>query len=160
MSDFLEKFKTMMLGEVIEDETMDNEDYSEDIYDDVEDTAADYYEEVEETPFTETVYRPQQAVQPTPAVNNIYHMRPNNIKSAQEVITRVSEGSAVICELYADAAQINQRVVDYISGAVFMAKGSVYALNSKTTFICVPASTQIIPQVSEYDNNSAKVTAL
>lgn len=159
MSDFLEKFKTMMLGDVVEEEIVDNEEYSDDIYDEVEDSA-DYYEEVEETPYTESVYRPQQAAQPVQAVNNIYHMRPNNIKSAQEVITRVSEGSAVICELYADAAQINQRVVDYISGAVFMAKGSVYALNSKTTFICVPASTQIIPQVSEYDNNSAKVTAL
>ncbi|MCQ2482666.1 MAG: cell division protein SepF [Clostridia bacterium] len=157
MNDFFEKFKNMMLGEAV-DEVEDEGIYEEEGYEEIDDTA-EYYEEPQETAFTSSVYQPQPQ-QPVQAMNNIYHMRPNNIKSAQEVITRVSEGSAVICELYADAAQINQRVVDYISGAVFMAKGSVYALNSKTTFICVPSNAQIIPQVGEVDNNSAKVTAL
>lgn len=158
MSDFLDRIKTIMIGETVDD---NEEVFDEETYDEL-DSAAEYYdEEPEEIPFTSSVYQPQPQVhEPVHAISNIYHMRPNNIKSAQEVITHVSEGSAVICELYADAAQINQRVVDYISGAVFMAKGSVYALNSKTTFICVPANAQIIPQVSEYDNNSAKVTAL
>lgn len=65
----------------------------------------------------------------------------------------------VICNL--TAASNNQRVVDYISGAVYAFSGRIEPTAVKTTFVCTPKNVNLIVDGGTTSSESGtKVSAL
>ncbi|MBO4636116.1 MAG: cell division protein SepF [Clostridiales bacterium] len=146
-----------------EEEIVDQSYESDSSYD------SNYYVE-EETPYAgyqETPYvaesEPAAAYQapvatttPIPAATVIM-LTPYDIRTSQVVCEHIRQGHIVICNLTPNSN--NQRVVDYISGAVFALDGKIEPTPVKTTFVCTPKHVElIVDSVSE--ESGTKVSAL
>ena len=83
-------------------------------------------------------------------------LTPYDIRTSQIVCDHIREGHIVICNLTPNAN--NQRVVDYISGAVFALDGKIEPTPVKTTFVCTPKNVDLI--VNSEEMAKPNVTAL
>ena len=147
-----------------EEETVDQSYENESSYD------SNYYVE-EETPYagyTETPYvaesepvasyqAPVATTTPIPAATVIM-LTPYDIRTSQVVCEHIRQGHIVICNLTPNSN--NQRVVDYISGAVFALDGKIEPTPVKTTFVCTPKSVNLVVENQEIEQMGTKVSAL
>ncbi len=164
MPGMMEKFKKFLTGGEYEDyeEPVDEygayADENEYVEEPVEDTswafqnyeAAPYQEEpqIKATP----VYQ-----QPT---STVVMLSPSDIRTSQIVCDHIREGHIVICNL--TGSSNNQRIVDYISGAVYALDGKIEPTAVKTTFVCTPKSVNLIVNPEEVAGSvsGTKVSAL
>ena len=129
-----------------------------------------YYEEeaYEQEPIAEEAFmeEPRTFVQEQPAVTTpvmqhnatVIMLTPYDIRTSQIVCDHIREGHIVICNLTPNAN--NQRVVDYISGAVFALDGKIEPTPVKTTFVCTPKSVNLVVENQEIEQMGTKVSAL
>ena len=110
------------------------EDYIEE---EVEDKYDDYYEEP--TPHIQSQESMTTNIEPTATV---VMLSPYDIRTSQLVCEHIRNGHIVICNLTPSAN--NQRVVDYISGAVYTLQGRIEPTGIKTTFVCTPYNVQLV----------------
>ena len=123
-------------------------------------------EDFDETIIEEEPYNMQnEYVQPvvtsvaTPAPSaTVVMLTPYDIKTSQVVADYIREGNIVICNLTPNAN--NQRVVDYISGAVYALDGKIEPTPVKTTFVCTPKNVKLIVNDSTQSDATTKVSAL
>ena len=85
-------------------------------------------------------------------------LTPYDIRTSQIVCDHIREGHIVICNLTPNAN--NQRVVDYISGAVFALDGKIEPTPVKTTFVCTPKHVDLIVDAATGEESGTKVSAL
>ena len=85
-------------------------------------------------------------------------LSPYDIRTSQIVCEHIREGHIVICNLTPNAN--NQRVVDYISGAVFALDGKIEPTPVKTTFVCTPKAVELIVDSAASEEGVSKVSAL
>ena len=85
-------------------------------------------------------------------------LTPYDIRTSQIVCDHIREGHIVICNLTPNAN--NQRVVDYISGAVFALDGKIEPTPVKTTFVCTPKHVDLIVDAAAGEESGTKVSAL
>ncbi|MCQ2531257.1 MAG: cell division protein SepF [Saccharofermentans sp.] len=160
-SDFVKKLYD------VEEEAYDENEYYEDSYQ--EEAYTDYeqpvaqYTEYEDVPYQaeQTVYQQPVAVA-TPvapkAAATVIMLTPYDIRTSQVVCDHIREGHIVICNLTPNAN--NQRVVDYISGAVFALDGKIEPTPVKTTFVCTPKQVELIVDSAAGEESQTKVSAL
>ncbi len=123
-------------------------------------------ENYEETIVEEEPYNMQnEYVQPvvtsvaTPAPSaTVVMLTPYDIKTSQVVADYIREGNIVLCNLTPNAN--NQRVVDYISGAVYALDGKIEPTPVKTTFVCTPKNVKLIVNDAAQSDATTKVSAL
>lgn len=149
-------------------------DVEEDVYDeyDVDNGYEQSYEEeyVEETPYTDyqeetfvdntqTVFQQPIAAPVTPvSAATVIMLTPYDIRTSQIVCDHIREGHIVICNLTPNTN--NQRVVDYISGAVYALDGKIEPTPVKTTFVCTPKNVDLIVDSGAQAETGTKVSAL
>ena len=164
MPGMMEKFKKFLTGGEYEEEYQEDynneeyyNDYSEPQMDATEDWGYQAYEEqafVEEAPVAKAspVYQ-----QPT---STVVMLSPSDIRTSQIVCDHIREGHIVICNL--TGSSNNQRIVDYISGAVYALDGKIEPTAVKTTFVCTPKSVNLIVNPDEVSGSvsGTKVSAL
>ena len=85
-------------------------------------------------------------------------LSPYDIRTSQIVCDHIREGHIVICNLTPNAN--NQRVVDYISGAVYSLDGKIEPTPVKTTFVCTPKAVELIVDNQAAEESTSKVSAL
>jgi len=85
-------------------------------------------------------------------------LSPYDIRTSQIVCDHIREGHIVICNLTPNAN--NQRVVDYISGAVYALDGKIEPTPVKTTFVCTPRQVELIVDSGSAEDASSKVSSL
>ena len=122
----------------------------------------------EQEPIAEESYyeEPRTFVQEQPAVTTpvmqhnatVIMLTPYDIRTSQIVCDHIREGHIVICNLTPNAN--NQRVVDYISGAVFALDGKIEPTPVKTTFVCTPKQVELIVDSASSEESGTKVSAL
>jgi len=122
----------------------------------------------EQEPIAEETYyeEPRTFVQEQPAVTTpvmqhnatVIMLTPYDIRTSQIVCDHIREGHIVICNLTPNAN--NQRVVDYISGAVFALDGKIEPTPVKTTFVCTPKAVELIVDSAAAEEGVSKVSAL
>ena len=122
----------------------------------------------EQEPIAEETYyeEPRTFVQEQPAVTTpvmqhnatVIMLTPYDIRTSQIVCDHIREGHIVICNLTPNAN--NQRVVDYISGAVFALDGKIEPTPVKTTFVCTPKHVDLIVDAAAGEESGTKVSAL
>ncbi len=101
---------------------------------------------------------PTPIVPPTPAAT-VVMLTPYDIRTSQIVCDHVRMGHIVICNLTPNAN--NQRVVDYISGAVYAFEGKIEPTPVKTTFVCTPKTVDLLIDTAvPAEDHEAKVSAL
>jgi len=153
------------LNKFIDEETYDEGEYEE--YQDYESNYEGYGEEPVEPVVTETAYvqpEVQSYIQPVAApvrpiaTATVVMLSPYDIRSSQIVCDHIREGHIVICNLTPNAN--NQRVVDYISGAVYALDGRIEPTPVKTTFVCTPKNVDLISDNQAADESISKVSAL
>ena len=162
-SDFVKKLYDV---EEVYDE---NDGYYEDEYAPVEDYSEEFnqpssYTEYEDVPYQaepQAVYQQPVAVA-TPVVPKssatVIMLTPYDIRTSQIVCDHIREGHIVICNL--TGSSNNQRIVDYISGAVYALDGKIEPTSVKTTFVCTPKSVNLIVNPDEVSGAATKVSAL
>ena len=162
-SDFVKKLYDV---EEVYDE---NDGYYEDEYAPVDDYSEEFnqpssYTEYEDVPYQaepQAVYQQPVAVA-TPVVPKssatVIMLTPYDIRTSQIVCDHIREGHIVICNLTPNAN--NQRVVDYISGAVFALDGKIEPTPVKTTFVCTPKQVELIVDSASSEESGTKVSAL
>ena len=160
-SDFVKKLYDVEEESYDENEYYEN-DYQEDAYTDYEEPVAQY------TEYEDVPYQAEQAAfqQPvavaTPvapkAAATVIMLTPYDIRTSQVVCDHIREGHIVICNLTPNAN--NQRVVDYISGAVFALDGKIEPTPVKTTFVCTPKQVELIVDSAAGEESQTKVSAL
>ncbi|MCQ2517094.1 MAG: cell division protein SepF [Saccharofermentans sp.] len=148
------------------DETEYEEEMNE--YDEYETGYETYDEEPVESFTNETAYvqpEPQTYIQPVAAAPvrpistaTVVMLSPYDIRSSQVVCDHIREGHIVICNLTPNAN--NQRVVDYISGAVYTLDGRIEPTPVKTTFVCTPKNVDLISDTQASEESISKVSAL
>ena len=119
----------------------------------------------EEAPYVqpETQTYIQQPVATTTPVRSastatVVMLSPYDIRTSQIVCDHIREGHIVICNLTPNAN--NQRVVDYISGAVYSLDGKIEPTPVKTTFVCTPKAVELIVDSQAVEEGASKVSAL
>lgn len=172
-----QKFKDMIIGpdqEPIVDPISDDDNgfgdcYGRDIYGGYNAGGTSYRQEpeessynnsfnevnIEQAPVEEDYSRVTTPVYKQPATT-VVMLSPFDIKSSQTVADHIREGHIVICNLSASAN--NQRVVDYISGAVYAFDGKIEPTAVKTTFVCTPSNVNLI--VDGDDDATTRVSSL
>lgn len=85
-------------------------------------------------------------------------LSPYDIRTSQIVCDHIREGHIVICNLTPNAN--NQRVVDYISGAVYSLDGKIEPTPVKTTFVCTPKQVELIVGNQSGEEETTRVSAL
>ncbi|MBP5275300.1 MAG: cell division protein SepF, partial [Lachnospiraceae bacterium] len=95
--------------------------------------------------------------QPT---STVVMLSPSDIRTSQIVCDHIREGHIVICNL--TGSSNNQRIVDYISGAVYALDGKIEPTAVKTTFVCTPKNVNLIVDANEASESisGTKVSAL
>ena len=161
-ADFVKK-----LYDVEEESYDETEGYYEESYSQEGDYSEEFnqesYSEYEEIPYQpeQTVYQQPVAVA-TPVVPQaaatVIMLTPFDIRTSQVVADHIREGHIVICNLTPNAN--NQRVVDYISGAVYALDGKIEPTPVKTTFVCTPKQVELIVDSSAAEETTTKVSAL
>lgn len=147
---------------------IDEETYEEENYDEYE-TGYETYEEepveaVNETAYVQPEVQTQTYIQPVAApvrpisTATVVMLSPYDIRSSQIVCDHIREGHIVICNLTPNAN--NQRVVDYISGAVYALDGRIEPTPVKTTFVCTPKNVDLISDNQAAEESMSKVSAL
>ncbi|MBR6880441.1 MAG: cell division protein SepF [Clostridiales bacterium] len=121
------------------------------------------YADYEDVPYQaepQTVYQQPVAVAtPVPASSaTVIMLTPYDIRTSQVVCDHIREGHIVICNLTPNAN--NQRVVDYISGAVYALDGKIEPTPVKTTFVCTPKNVDLIVDSASAEESGTKVSAL
>ena len=118
------------------------------------------YEDVPYQPEPQTVYQQPVAVAtPVPASSaTVIMLTPFDIRTSQIVCDHIREGHIVICNLTPSTS--NQRVVDYISGAVYALDGKIEPTPVKTTFVCTPKNVELIVDAASQEESGTKVSAL
>ena len=167
MGRFSELFKSMITPEEsydeYEDESMYGSEYGTENFAEetvFEPVAEQSYDEV---PFQETqqAYRGPVAVQ-SPVVPSqsavVIMLTPYDIRTSPIVCDHIKQGHIVICNLTSSAN--NQRVVDYISGAVYSLDGKIEPTPVKTTFVCTPRQVELIVDSQAGEEGASKVSAL
>ena len=149
------------------DEVNEYGEYDMEAYDDSADSdyEATYDSFQEEVPYMqpETQSYIQQPVATTTPVRSastatVVMLSPYDIRTSQIVCDHIREGHIVICNLTPNAN--NQRVVDYISGAVYSLDGKIEPTPVKTTFVCTPRAVELIVDNQASEENVSKVSAL
>ena len=139
--------------EEVEDDDENYEAYNDGEYNEnvsVYDTGYESFQE-------EVPYIQQQPIPVKPSTATVVMLSPYDIRTSQIVCDHLRAGHIVICNLTPNAN--NQRVVDYISGAVYAVDGKIEPTPVKTTFVCTPAQVELIIN-SDDQAGSAKVSAL
>lgn len=179
MSDFITKFKNFLTGgeeiEEVEFEGEENfygEEYSneygevdngdfvkeENIMDKWNFSGNDAgYESISEPTVAPTAQAVTTPVYQQPSAT-VVMLSPYDIRTSQVVCDHIREGHIVICNLTPNAN--NQRVVDYISGAVFALDGKIEPTPVKTTFVCTPKQVELIVDSAVGEESQTKVSAL
>ena len=149
------------------DEVNEYGEYDMEAYDDSADSdyEASYDSFQEEVPYMqpETQSYIQQPVATTTPVRSastatVVMLSPYDIRTSQIVCDHIREGHIVICNLTPNAN--NQRVVDYISGAVYSLDGKIEPTPVKTTFVCTPRAVELIVDSQASEEGASKVSAL
>ena len=149
------------------DEVNEYGEYDMEAYDDSADSdyEASYDSFQEEVPYMqpETQSYIQQPVATTTPVRSastatVVMLSPYDIRTSQIVCDHIREGHIVICNLTPNAN--NQRVVDYISGAVYSLDGKIEPTPVKTTFVCTPRAVELIVDSQATEEGASKVSAL
>ena len=149
------------------DEVNEYGEYDMEAYDDSADSdyEASYDSFQEEVPYMqpETQSYIQQPVATTTPVRSastatVVMLSPYDIRTSQIVCDHIREGHIVICNLTPNAN--NQRVVDYISGAVYSLDGKIEPTPVKTTFVCTPRAVELIVDNQAAEEGASKVSAL
>ena len=149
------------------DEVNEYGEYDMEAYDDSTDSdyEASYDSFQEEVPYMqpETQSYIQQPVATTTPVRSastatVVMLSPYDIRTSQIVCDHIREGHIVICNLTPNAN--NQRVVDYISGAVYSLDGKIEPTPVKTTFVCTPRAVELIVDSQATEEGASKVSAL
>ena len=162
-SDFMKKlYDYEEVDEVNEYGEYDMEEYDDSAESDYE---ASYDSFQEEVPYMqpETQSYIQQPVATTTPVRSastatVVMLSPYDIRTSQIVCDHIREGHIVICNLTPNAN--NQRVVDYISGAVYSLDGKIEPTPVKTTFVCTPRAVELIVDNQAAEEGASKVSAL
>ena len=162
-SDFMKKlYDYEEVDEVNEYGEYDMEEYDDSAESDYE---ASYDSFQEEVPYMqpETQTYIQQPVATTTPVRSastatVVMLSPYDIRTSQIVCDHIREGHIVICNLTPNAN--NQRVVDYISGAVYSLDGKIEPTPVKTTFVCTPKAVELIVDNQAAEESTSKVSAL
>ena len=162
-SDFMKKlYDYEEVDEVNEYGEYDMEEYDDSAESDYE---ASYDSFQEEVPYMqpETQTYVQQPVATTTPVRSastatVVMLSPYDIRTSQIVCDHIREGHIVICNLTPNAN--NQRVVDYISGAVYSLDGKIEPTPVKTTFVCTPKAVELIVDNQAAEESTSKVSAL
>lgn len=148
---------------------VDDPSYEENEYDEYQDYDSSYEGYGEETvepienetayvqPEVQTYIQPVAPVKPI-ATATVVMLSPYDIRSSQIVCDHIREGHIVICNLTPNAN--NQRVVDYISGAVYALDGRIEPTPVKTTFVCTPKNVDLISDNQASEESVSKVSAL
>ena len=107
-------------------------------------------------------YQEEPMVKSTPVYqqpsSTVVMLSPSDIRTSQIVCDHIREGHIVICNL--TGSSNNQRIVDYISGAVYALDGKIEPTSVKTTFVCTPKSVNLIVNPDEVSGAATKVSAL
>ncbi len=161
-SDFMKKlydYEDVEEGEYSAYDMEEYDDAGESDYD------ASYDSFQEEVPYVqpETQSYIQQPVATTTPVRpastaTVVMLSPYDIRTSQIVCDHIREGHIVICNLTPNAN--NQRVVDYISGAVYSLDGKIEPTPVKTTFVCTPRQVELIVDSQAAEESTSKVSAL
>ena len=161
-SDFMKKlydYEDVEEGEYNAYDMEEYDDAGESEYD------ASYDSFQEEVPYMqpETQTYIQQPVATTTPVRSastatVVMLSPYDIRTSQIVCDHIREGHIVICNLTPNAN--NQRVVDYISGAVYSLDGKIEPTPVKTTFVCTPRAVELIVDSQASEESASKVSAL
>ena len=138
-------------------------DYGADEYQDdfgVQESSYSDYQDVPYQAESQTVYQQPVSVAPITPVSNatVIMLTPYDIRTSQIVCDHIREGHIVICNLTPNGN--NQRVVDYISGAVFALDGKIEPTPVKTTFVCTPKNVELIVDSAAQSETGTKVSAL
>lgn len=106
----------------------------------IEEELEDEYEDYEE-PIPHIQYQEPMTTN-IESVATVVMLSPYDIRTSQLVCEHIRNGHIVICNLTPSAN--NQRVVDYISGAVYTLQGRIEPTGIKTTFVCTPHNVQLV----------------
>ena len=161
MANFVNKFKEFMFGgEYYDQEPVGEESWADQPIEDAYREPMAQHAEYEPETFVE---QPEAPVVTSPIyqqpASTVIMLSPFDIKSSQNVADHIREGHIVICNL--TAASNNQRVVDYISGAVYAFSGGIEPTAVKTTFVCTPKNVNLIVDGEATSSESGtKVSAL
>lgn len=164
------KFSDLMKKLYTYEEEVDEGDYTPydmEEYNDGEQEYEDSYESYQdEIPYSQPVAQQTYVQQPvattTPvraaSTATVVMLSPYDIRTSQIVCDHIREGHIVICNLTPNAN--NQRVVDYISGAVYSLDGKIEPTPVKTTFVCTPKQVELIVDSQSGEETASKVSAL
>lgn len=161
MANFVNKFKEFMFGgDVYDEEPISEEQWSEQNEDSYQASSYEQHAEYEPQNFVEEQPVPQAVTTPVyqQPVSTVVMLSPYDIRTSQIVADHIREQHIVICNLTSGAN--NQRVVDYISGAVYMADGRIEPTAVKTTFVCTPKNVNLIVDGETESSSATKVSAL
>ena len=166
MGKFSDFMKKLYEYEEVDEGTGAEYDYDMGEYEDAgEDYETAYESFQEEVPYAqpETQTYIQQPVATTTPVRSastatVVMLSPYDIRTSQIVCDHIREGHIVICNLTPNAN--NQRVVDYISGAVYSLDGKIEPTPVKTTFVCTPRQVELIVDSQASEEGASKVSAL
>ena len=165
MGKFSEFVKKLYDVEEVYDENegyYDENEYSNDGYYSDEFAGSDAsYTSYEDVPYQEEAAAPVAVATPVAAPQasaTVIMLTPYDIRTSQIVCDHIREGHIVICNLTPNAN--NQRVVDYISGAVFALDGKIEPTPVKTTFVCTPKHVDLIVDAAAGEESGTKVSAL
>ncbi len=166
MGKFSDFMKKLYEYEEVDEGTGAEYDYDMGEYEDAgEDYETAYESFQEEVPYAqpETQTYVQQPVATTTPVRSastatVVMLSPYDIRTSQIVCDHIREGHIVICNLTPNAN--NQRVVDYISGAVYSLDGKIEPTPVKTTFVCTPRQVELIVDSQASEEGASKVSAL
>ncbi len=161
-SEFMKKFYDY--EEVDEGNEYNTYDVGE--YEDAGESEYDAYDSFQEEipyaqPETQTyIQQPVAATTPVRSASTatVVMLSPYDIRTSQIVCDHIREGHIVICNLTPNAN--NQRVVDYISGAVYALDGKIEPTPVKTTFVCTPRLVELIVDNGAAEEGASKVSAL
>jgi len=161
MGKFGQFFKNLIDVET-EDYEYDEEVYEQDVVTDYA-TESEYTSYQEEVPYVEepqTVFQQPVAAAPVTPISaaTVIMLTPYDIRTSQIVCDHIREGHIVICNLTPNTN--NQRVVDYISGAVYALDGKIEPTPVKTTFVCTPKNVDLIVDSAVQGETATKVSAL
>ncbi|MBR1797017.1 MAG: cell division protein SepF [Clostridiales bacterium] len=161
-SDFMKKlYDYEEVDDVNEYNTYGMDEYDESGESEYETSYDSFQEEVPYTqPETQT-YIQQPVATTTPVRSStatVVMLSPYDIRTSQIVCDHIREGHIVICNLTPNAN--NQRVVDYISGAVYSLDGKIEPTPVKTTFVCTPKMVELIVENQAGEEGASKVSAL
>ena len=164
MGKFSEFVKKLYDVEEVYDENegyYDESEYSNEGYYSDEFAGSDAsYTSYEDVPYQEEAAAPVAVATPVApqASATVIMLTPYDIRTSQIVCDHIREGHIVICNLTPNAN--NQRVVDYISGAVFALDGKIEPTPVKTTFVCTPKHVDLIVDAAAGEESGTKVSAL